>query len=87
MELKMRPTLYVMCGISGSGKSTYAKTLKMSIPNTEIVSTDEIREELFGSASVQKEPKKVFQIAYDWTRRLLEQRKNVVFMHNRQGNN
>ena len=79
MELKMRPALYVMCGISGSGKSYCAEHIKATIPNTVVVSTDAIREDLFGSASIQKDGDKVFKIAYDCTRVLLEEGKNVVF--------
>ena len=75
----MKPTLYVMCGISGSGKSYYAADLAELEPDTEIVSTDAIREELFGDASVQKDGDKVFAIAYDRTRKFLEEGKNVVF--------
>ena len=42
------PKLYVMCGISGSGKSTYAKQLKNSAhKRTIIVSTDELRDALW----------------------------------------
>lgn len=79
MELKMRPFLYVMCGISGSGKSYGAERIKETIADAEIVSTDAIREELFGSASVQKDGDKVFKIAYDRIRKLLEEGNTVIF--------
>ena len=36
-------TLTLMVGISGSGKSTYAKTFAKNLANTEYVSRDEIR--------------------------------------------
>lgn len=50
------PTLYVVVGIPASGKSTWASHQK----NAVVVSSDAIREELFGSAKVQKAPKMVF---------------------------
>lgn len=53
------PTLYVMIGVSGSGKSTIAKRL-----GATVVSTDEIRGELFGNEADQRDPGKVFDIAY-----------------------
>ena len=31
------PKLYVMCGISGSGKSTYAKSIQSSARNRTII--------------------------------------------------
>jgi predicted kinase len=45
-------TAYVMCGAPGSGKSTYAKKLAQ-IENAVIISGDDIRAELYGSAEVQ----------------------------------
>lgn len=43
-----KPTLWVMCGLSGSGKSTIAKQLAQEHENTVIVSSDSVREELTG---------------------------------------
>jgi predicted kinase len=45
-------TAYVMCGAPGSGKSTYAKKLAQ-IENAVIISGDDVRTELYGSAEVQ----------------------------------
>ena len=72
------PTLYVLIGVSGSGKSTYAESL---CQNTKlaVVSTDKIREQLFGSESDQREGDKVFKTAYDWVEYWIENGKDVVF--------
>ena len=43
---------YVMCGAPGSGKSTYAKKLAET-ENAVIISGDDIRSELYGSAEIQ----------------------------------
>lgn len=45
-------TFYLMSGVPGSGKSTYAKK---HFPNAHIVSTDDIRMELFGKYEVPKD--------------------------------
>lgn len=73
----MKPIFYVMCGVSGSGKSYWANELKDE--KTIIVSTDGIRKELFGDESIQENPKRVFEIAYERIRNNLAQGKNVVF--------
>ncbi|MEA5620465.1 WYL domain-containing protein [Cronbergia sp. UHCC 0137] len=45
---------HFLIGIPGSGKSTFAKLLS-SMGNYEIISTDEIRQELYGDATIQGE--------------------------------
>ena len=68
----MKPTLYVMCGLQGSGKSTYAKRTKFPTVVT-VVSSDEIRKE-FPDAKNDT----VFQILYKRVNELLAQDKSVV---------
>lgn len=43
---------YVMCGAPGSGKSTYAAKLAQT-ENAVVISGDDIRAELYGSADIQ----------------------------------
>lgn len=71
-------TLIVMCGISGSGKSTKAKELERKF-RALIVSTDEIRARVFKDVNDQKHNKEVFQIAYDEINDLLRYANNVIF--------
>ena len=74
------PKLYVMCGISGSGKSTYAKSIQSSARNrTIIISTDELRAMLYGNASDQTDPELIFNMAYAMIQMLLERDYNVIF--------
>ena len=68
------PKLYVMIGISGCGKSTYSE--KMS---AVVVSSDQIRRELFGDENTQGSPEKVFAIAHKRVRELLEKGNDVIF--------
>ena len=51
--------MYVLVGVSGSGKSTFSDG--MGIP---VVATDEIRRELYGSEEDQQNPDKVFEVAF-----------------------
>ena len=58
--------LIVMIGIVGSGKSSYAQRY---LSDKVILSSDKIREEIFGSASIQKDNNLIFSTLY---RRMVE---------------
>lgn len=73
-----KPTLYIMCGLSGSGKSTIATQIVNENPNTIIVSSDAIREELTGNYEDQEHNEEVFKIFHDRIRKNLENKKNVI---------
>ena len=64
--------LTIMIGIPASGKSTIAEQYGT------VVSTDAIREELWGDASIQKSSDKVFRVAYDRIHNLLTEGKDAV---------
>jgi predicted kinase len=68
--------LYVMVGIPASGKSTWARR---HLPGWVIVSTDEIREELFGSAETRRDPKLVFGTAHQRIIQALRSGRDVVY--------
>lgn len=58
-----RPSLIILCGIPGSGKSTYAKKYISEYPKTPVhLSSDKIREELYGDETVQGNPGEVFAL-------------------------
>lgn len=78
MEQEKIAALYVLIGMSGSGKSTFAKEWAAKTCS-QIVSTDEIRSRLFGDESIQTNSAKVFREAYHMTNMHLRQRCNVVF--------
>lgn len=73
-----KPTLWIMCGLSGSGKSTIATQIANENPNTVIVSSDAIREELTGNYEDQQHNEEVFKIFHDRIRKNLENKKNVI---------
>lgn len=72
-----KPKFIIPVGISGSGKSTWIKTLEGQ--GYEVVSPDEIRRELTGSISDQSRNKDVFPIAFQRTIDFLNAGKNVIF--------
>ena len=69
------PTLYVMIGPAGSGKTCAAAL----IPNCVICSTDKMREIMFGSAECQDNSAKVFEEAYKFAEDALCVGFDVVF--------
>ena len=75
--------LIVLCGIPGSGKSTYANKISNELWNqgekTAIISTDFIREYLFGNASCQLFGNKVFTEAYKQIEKYLDEGYCVIF--------
>jgi len=58
-------TLYLLSGMPGSGKSTWAKLFQSSHPQAKIVSSDQIRVDLFGSRKCFDAEEKVWAIFLD----------------------
>lgn len=74
------PTLYILIGVPGSGKSTYAEELyQKSERGIALVSSDQIRKSLYGNESCQDNPKKVFSIAHQATIDQLTRGYDVIF--------
>lgn len=67
--------VYMMIGIAGCGKSTYARK---HFGNAEIISSDEIRKEFYGSEEIQTNPKKVFAEVHRRIKTAIENDKDVV---------
>ena len=72
------PTLTIMIGCPGSGKSTIAKKMAQNT-GAVIVSTDAIRGELFGDEGCQDNPMRVFKTAYERIASALSNGKDVYF--------
>ncbi|MEC4087185.1 AAA family ATPase [Pseudoalteromonas rubra] len=68
--------LYVMCGVSGSGKSTW---IDKHLSGYEIISLDEIRTELNGKRSCQKNQGRIMQTAKSRLKAALGKKHNVVW--------
>jgi len=73
-----KPTLWVMVGLSGSGKSSVAKEIAENNSNTIIVSLDNIREELTGKVEDQSKNEEVFKVFHKRIREVLENNTNVI---------
>ena len=76
--------LIILCGLPGSGKSSYAEKFKTVDDtfykgNTVIHSSDAIREELFGDASTQEDNGRVFELMQKRTREDLRAGKTVIY--------
>lgn len=74
------PKLYVLVGLPGSGKSTYAKEYIESqfINRAKVISTDAIRQELTGSEQDQTLNREVFKLFHERIRRYLELGYDVI---------
>ncbi|MDW6002507.1 AAA family ATPase [Vibrio mangrovi] len=68
--------LYVMCGISGSGKSTW---IKKNLPDCQVISLDDIREEINGRRASQKNLGQILQLARNRLKSALAKRQDVVW--------
>ncbi|MFO6422198.1 AAA family ATPase [Motilimonas sp. KMU-193] len=68
--------LYVMCGVSGSGKSTW---IEQNLNGFEVISLDTIRETLNGKRSCQKHRGQVLQLAKSRLKTALAKKQNVVW--------
>ena len=75
-----KPTVYVLVGIPGSGKSFFAKQVLMNHPwyHRVYVSSDDIRGELCGDAADQSQNWKVFEIFYDRARKAIKGGSDVI---------
>ena len=76
--------LIILCGLPGSGKSSYAENYKavddaIIKGNTVIHSSDAIREELFGDPSFQGDNEKVFERMHKRTKEDLKAGKTVIY--------
>ena len=67
----------MLCGIPGSGKSTYAKELSQT-ENAIILSSDQLRLELFGDVNHQENNGELFQELYRRAKQFLNQGNNVI---------
>lgn len=71
-----RPNFYMMVGLPGSGKSTYARE---NIEGAVICSSDSIREELIGDINSQEKNEEVFRILHKRVKDTLKSGKSVVY--------
>lgn len=73
-----KPEIIVLVGLPASGKSTWANIYVENRENTILLSSDKIREELFGDEATQGDPKKVFALLETRLIKNIKEGKNVV---------
>lgn len=73
----MNKTFYIMCGIPGSGKSHWSQNLATASTQSEIISSDDIRQEINGDSSSQLNGKAVWDNLYE---RVRTTRKELVIV-------
>lgn len=66
----------IMCGISGTGKSTY---IKANFPDYKVISMDDIRAELCGNRRDQSKNSEVAQLAKERFKQALRAKEKVVW--------
>lgn len=73
---KTIPEVIVICGLSGSGKSTW---ITKHCVNHQVISLDKIRQALTGSEADQRQNKKVIAIAKEHLKDCLRKRQSIVW--------
>jgi predicted kinase len=78
----LKPTLNILIGVAGSGKSVVTKTIRRSWLHRsfDIISPDKFREKLCdGNRSDQSKNKEVWDLAYLSTEASISARNNIIF--------
>lgn len=78
MSSKMQNGMILLIGLPGSGKSTWAERYATNRKHTVIISSDKIREELYGDAAKQGDNNKIFSLVKERAEEALRNCKNVI---------
>lgn len=73
-----KPTLYMLCGLSGSGKSSFAKSMNL-MEGTVVFSSDELREELYDNVNDQSHNNELFQELHRRIKSCLKNGKDAIY--------
>lgn len=78
------PKFYMLCGLPASGKSHYALDFQRIMSNETnekavIVSSDNIRKELYGDENIQGNPEEVFNLVHERILQSLNNGVNVIY--------
>ena len=74
------PKLIMMCGVSGSGKSTIAMQIaSLMKESVMLLSSDTIRGEIYGDENCQRDPGRVFNIMHQRAVKALSQGVSVIY--------
>ena len=70
---------HFLIGLPGSGKSTFARKLNQQIPNSVIISTDDIRLRLFGDEEIQGDWNRVEQVVIEQVKLAFTYDQSVIY--------
>ena len=70
---------HFLIGLPACGKSTFARQLNQKIPDSVIISTDTIRERLFGDATIQGDWNRVENMAIEHIRLAIRYKQIVIY--------
>lgn len=73
------PVITILVGVPGSGKSTFAKRMLEVFKDAVVLSSDSIRERIYGDANCQDNPAKVFSIMQEEAIMALNKGLDVVY--------
>lgn len=71
-------TFHLLVGLSGSGKTTYAKDIEDG-ENCVLLSSDDLRKEFYGNENIQDNPSFIFEQMRIRTLRALKEGKDVIY--------
>ncbi|NEQ46114.1 MAG: AAA family ATPase [Leptolyngbya sp. SIOISBB] len=72
--------LWLLIGLPGSGKSTWAEHFRQSGPEIAYVSTDQIRRQLFGGEAIQGSWPQVWQrVIHEWQQAVQQTRQGKIY--------
>ena len=69
----------MLCGLPGSGKTTYAERICANEKDFVHISSDKIRKELFGNEEDQEHNEQVFQEMFKRVKESFRNNKNVIY--------
>ncbi len=72
-------TAIVLIGVPGSGKSTLARALAQQSPSTVVISSDGIRQQLYGDASIQGEWSQLWTVIETAFAQASTDRRDVIY--------
>jgi predicted kinase len=79
MSTLSRPIGYILIGLPGSGKSTLAHQLGTLHPHHQLVSTDQIREHLYGKSSIQGDWSTIEHHVLTQIQQAIQTQKTVIY--------
>ena len=73
------PTIYLMIGVSASGKTTWAKEKLKELDNAIYIGSDSIRLELWGNEQDQQHNRETFQEVFNRVAKAAKEKKNIIY--------